>query len=97
MFAVQGKVKPDTENIRGLNLVMVKLTIVQVTKLPLQHKIHKIGMICFAKPLLKTEDLYIMQKEEFSITCHMCNIYSSQKAKHIHKSQIRLLVREDVT
>jgi hypothetical protein len=35
MFTVCGKVKPDIENIRGLNLAVVKLTIVQVTKLPL--------------------------------------------------------------
>jgi hypothetical protein len=28
-------VKPDTDNITGLNLVVVKLTTVQVTKLPL--------------------------------------------------------------
>jgi hypothetical protein len=35
MFAVYDKVKPDTENIRGLILAMVKLTTVQVTKLPL--------------------------------------------------------------
>jgi hypothetical protein len=39
-----------------------------VTKRPLQHKISKISMICFAKPVL-TEALYIVQKEEFSITC----------------------------
>jgi hypothetical protein len=50
--------KPDIENIRN------KLTAVQVTKLC------KIGMICFAKSLL-TEDLYIVQKEEFLITCYM--------------------------
>jgi hypothetical protein len=36
------RVKPDIENIRGLNLVVVKLTIVRVTKLPLWHKIRKI-------------------------------------------------------
>jgi hypothetical protein len=42
------KLKPDTENIRGLNLVVVKLTTIQV--------------IYLAKPVL-TEDLYIMQKE----------------------------------
>jgi hypothetical protein len=30
-------------------------------------------MICFAKPGL-TEDLYIVHKEEFSITCHMCDM-----------------------
>jgi hypothetical protein len=33
MFAAQGRVKPDTENIKDLNLTAVKL---------------KIGMICFA-------------------------------------------------
>jgi hypothetical protein len=35
MFAVQDKVKPDTENIRGLNLAVFKLMTIQVTKLPL--------------------------------------------------------------
>jgi hypothetical protein len=29
-------------------------------------------MICFAKPGL-TEDLNIVQKEEFSISCYMCD------------------------
>jgi hypothetical protein len=49
-------VKPDIENIRDLNLAVVKLTTVQMTRQPLQHKICKIGMICPAKPVL-TEDL----------------------------------------
>jgi hypothetical protein len=57
-------VKPDIENIRGLNLTVVKITTVQVTRLPLQHKICKIGMICSAKPVL-TEDLCVMQKQTF--------------------------------
>jgi hypothetical protein len=35
MFAVQGKAKADTENIRGLNLAVVNFTTIQVTKLPL--------------------------------------------------------------
>jgi hypothetical protein len=35
MFAVLDKVKPDIEYIRGLTLVVVKLTTVSVTKLPL--------------------------------------------------------------
>jgi hypothetical protein len=35
VFATQDKAKPDIENITGLNLVAVKLTTVQVTKLPL--------------------------------------------------------------
>jgi hypothetical protein len=58
-------VKTDIENIRGLNLEVVKLTTVQVTRQPLQHKICKIGMICSAKPVL-TEDLCVVQKQEFS-------------------------------
>jgi hypothetical protein len=35
MFAAKEKAKPRIENIRGLNLEMVKLTAIQVTKLPL--------------------------------------------------------------
>jgi hypothetical protein len=48
-------------------LAAVKLTTVQVTKLPLWHKISKTD-ICFAKPVL-TENLYIVHKAEFSVTC----------------------------
>jgi hypothetical protein len=33
IFAVYDKVKPDIENISGLNLAVVKLTTVQVNKL----------------------------------------------------------------
>jgi hypothetical protein len=35
MFAARKKAKPGIEDIRGLNLAAVKLTTVQVTKLPL--------------------------------------------------------------
>jgi hypothetical protein len=35
MFEEQDKEKSDIENIRGLNLAVVKLATVQVTKLPL--------------------------------------------------------------
>jgi hypothetical protein len=35
MFVLQDKAKPDVENMRGLDLAAVKLTNVQVTKLPL--------------------------------------------------------------
>jgi hypothetical protein len=35
MFRAQENVKPDIENIIGLNLAAVKLTTVQVIKLPL--------------------------------------------------------------
>jgi hypothetical protein len=63
------------KNIRGLNLAVAKLTTVLVTKLPLWHKIRKIGMICFAKRGL-TEDLWLGQKEEFLITCYMCEMYT---------------------
>jgi hypothetical protein len=73
MFAPQDKAKPDTENIRGLNLA-IKLTTVEVTKLPLWHKLNRIGIICIAKSGL-TEELYILWKEYFSITCYMCDMY----------------------
>jgi hypothetical protein len=61
-----GVAKPDTENLRGLNLVAVKLMTIHVSKLPLWHKIRKIGEICFAKPLLTvlTEDLCTMVQNE---------------------------------
>jgi hypothetical protein len=64
MFEVRvyDRAKPDI-NIRGLNLAVVKLRTVRVTKLPLQHKVRKIGMICFAKAV-PTEDLYVVQKEK---------------------------------
>jgi hypothetical protein len=74
IFTVEDRAKPDIENIRGLNLAVVKLTAVQVAKLPLQHEIGKICMIYFAKPGL-TEDLYIVHEEEFSVTCYMCDTY----------------------
>jgi hypothetical protein len=35
MLAEEDKAKLDIENVRGLNLAVVKLTTVQVTKLPL--------------------------------------------------------------
>jgi hypothetical protein len=57
-------VKPDIENIRGLNLAVVQLMTVQVTRQPLQHKICKTSMICSAKPVL-TEDFLVVQKQEF--------------------------------
>jgi hypothetical protein len=75
MFAVQDKVKPDIENIRGLNLAVVKLTTVQVIRQPLQNKIRKMDMICPAKPVL-TEDLCVVQKQKFLKTCYMCEMYT---------------------
>jgi hypothetical protein len=57
-------IKLISSNIRSLNLAAVKLTTDQVTKLPLKHKIHKIGMICSVKPV-PTKDFCIVQKEEF--------------------------------
>jgi hypothetical protein len=35
-----------------------------------------------------------VQKEEFSITCYMYEIYTRRKAKHIHKRQTHIFVRE---
>jgi hypothetical protein len=77
--------KPDLKNIRDLNLEVAKLTTVQAIKLSLWHKIRNVGMICFAKPGL-TEDSYTLHKEEFSITCYMCDTYTWRKAKHIHEA-----------
>jgi hypothetical protein len=34
MFVTEDKAKPDTENTKGLNFAAVKLTTVQMTKLP---------------------------------------------------------------
>jgi hypothetical protein len=45
-------VKPDVENIRGLNLAVVRLATVQVTKLPLKHGISKIGIVYTGRGLL---------------------------------------------
>jgi hypothetical protein len=61
-------------------------------------------MICFAKPIL-TEDLYIVQREEFLITCYInvtCTlderpsifirdkpIFSSGRMLHVHKDYCR--------
>jgi hypothetical protein len=56
-------VKPDIENMRDLNLAVVKLKTVQMTRQPLQHKICKMGIICPAKPVL-TQDLCVMKKEK---------------------------------
>jgi hypothetical protein len=47
-------------------LAVVKLTTVQVTKLPLMHKTSKIDMICSVNPVL-TEDMCVVQKQELSI------------------------------
>jgi hypothetical protein len=53
-------------------------------------------MICFAKPVL-TEDLCVVQKEEFfNNMLYVRNVYL-RKAKHVHKRQTHLLVRENVT
>jgi hypothetical protein len=54
----------DNKNIRGLNLAVVKLTTVQMTRQPLQHKICKMGMICHAKPIL-TKVSCVVQKQKF--------------------------------
>jgi hypothetical protein len=53
-------------------------------------------MICFAKPEL-TENLYVVQKEELSITCYVCNTYTRQKAKHIHKKQWNNVVHAEIS
>jgi hypothetical protein len=43
MFALLDKAKPDIENIRGLNLAVIRHTTVQVTRLLLKRKLLEIG------------------------------------------------------
>jgi hypothetical protein len=43
-------------------------------------------MLCFAKFVL-TEDLYIVQQEEFSIICCMCDTYIFIRGKPIFSSE----------
>jgi hypothetical protein len=57
----QDEARHTLENIRGLNLAVVKRTTVQVTNVPLWHNMRKICMICFAKHGL-TEDFCIVRK-----------------------------------
>jgi hypothetical protein len=44
-------------------LAVIKLTTVQVTKVPLYNKIRETGVICFAMPGL-TEGFYITQRKK---------------------------------
>jgi hypothetical protein len=53
MFAISSKGKPDVENIRDLNLAMVRHMIVQVIKLVLQPEQTFMGQICYNEPVLK--------------------------------------------
>jgi hypothetical protein len=50
MFATSEQEKPDTENIRGLNLAAVKCMTVQVTRKPLQHELDELeyDLLCQA-------------------------------------------------
>jgi hypothetical protein len=40
--------------------------------------IRKIGIICSVKPLL-TDDLRVVQKKEFSVTCYMREMYTDER------------------
>jgi hypothetical protein len=39
MFGILDKAKPSTDNIKGLNLAAVICTIVQISRVPLQHEL----------------------------------------------------------
>jgi hypothetical protein len=52
-------------------------------------------MICFAKPLI-AEDVSSTKGRLFNNMLYVRDVYLT-KAKHIHKRQTHLLVREDVT
>jgi hypothetical protein len=64
----------------GLNLAVVKLTTVQVTRQPLQHKECKMGMICPAKPVL-SEDLCVVQKQNF--------FYNMLYVRNVHLTEVQ--------
>jgi hypothetical protein len=83
MFTAQDMAKPDTEYIRGLNLAAVKLMTVHVTKLPLSHKINKLGMIYFAKPGW-TEGFYI-EGRIFNVLLYV---------PYIHLTKAKLFIRD---
>jgi hypothetical protein len=63
-------VKPVNINVRSLNLAAVRLTSVQVTNLPVYHKIRKKNVNCFTRPG-QTVHAYVVRKENFLVTCYM--------------------------
>jgi hypothetical protein len=75
MFEASDKAKSDTENIRGLTLEAAKLTTVQATKLPLWHKLNKIGM---ADGTLKYS--YIVKGTFFNIVIRVRYVCKKDKA-----------------
>jgi hypothetical protein len=65
---------------------------VQVAKLPLMHKLNKIGMICLAKSR-QTEDIYIVKGKIFNIMLYVQYVHLTM-TKHIYKRQTDPLVRD---
>jgi hypothetical protein len=59
MFALSEKVKPDTENTRGLGLAAVKRTTIQVTRQPLYHELNEIRYELLRQPYIYIYILYI--------------------------------------
>jgi hypothetical protein len=53
-------------------------------------------MVSYAKPGL-AEDLYIVQKEEYSVTGYMCDTYIWQRPNIFIRDEPIFLVREDIT
>jgi hypothetical protein len=84
MFAAQDMVKPDRENIRGLNLAAVKLTTIQVTKLLFYRNINKICMICSAEPGLTRGLVYSTKGTIFNIILYVHYAHLIE-AKHIYE------------
>jgi hypothetical protein len=66
-------------------LAAVKLTNDHVIMVSLCHKINSIGVKC-SEESGQTEYLYIAQKEDFPVTCFMCDTYkpitSSERMLH---------------
>jgi hypothetical protein len=88
IFAAEAKGQPDTENIRDLKLGAVKLTTVQVTNLPLGHKLNKMGITCLAKHFVKGNS--------FDITLYVWHV-NLTKAKPLNKTHTHPLISEVVT
>jgi hypothetical protein len=60
MFAILDKAKPDTENVRDLNLAVVRHMTVPVTKLVLQPELLLIGHSLLYRTWTKSGLVYVL-------------------------------------
>jgi hypothetical protein len=75
IFAILDTAKPDTENIRGLNLAAIRRTTVQVKTTVVAEATRKRAIICCTEPGL-TEALYVLHIHLLPcIACKIVNIF----------------------